>query len=95
MATSRTTNSTAKEKSSKPIPRKFVLSVQAERFYKGLRYHWMVCLEHDPEQLISWGHAPTQQLAEAAGQLEISDLIAGLSQGGQVVNNMKPANRWR
>lgn len=77
------------------IERKFVLSYQAERFYKGVRYHWMVCLEHDPTQLVSWGHAPTQQMAEAAGKVEISDLMAGISQGGQVVSNVKSFTRRR
>jgi hypothetical protein len=75
--------------------RKFVLSFQAERFYKGVRYHWMVCLENDPTQLISWGHAPTQQQAESAGQTEISDLLSGLSQGGQVVSTLKTFTRRR
>jgi hypothetical protein len=75
--------------------RKFILSFQAERFYKGVRYHWMVCLEKDPSQLVSWGHAPTQQMAEAAGQVEINDLLAGLSQGGQVVSTMKSFTRRR
>ena len=73
--------------------RKFVLSFQAERFYKGVRYHWMVCLEEDPTQLVSWGHAPTQQMAEAAGKVEISDLLAGISQGGQVVSTIKSFTR--
>ena len=75
--------------------RKFVLSFQAERFYKGVRYHWMVCLEEDPSQLISWGHAPTQQQAEAAGQVEIADLLSGISQGGQVVSTLKTFTRRR
>jgi hypothetical protein len=75
--------------------RKFVLSFQAERFYKGVRYHWMVCLENDPTQLISWGHAPSQQLAESAGQVEISDLLSGISTGGQVVSNIKAFSRRR
>jgi hypothetical protein len=92
MATSKTNTvrSSAKEISS---VRKFVLSFQAERFYKGVRYHWMVCLEEDPTQLVSWGHAPTQQMAEAAGKVEISDLLAGISQGGQVVSTVKSFTR--
>ena len=82
------------QKSTQP-GRKFVLSFQAERFYKGVRYHWMVCLEDEPGQLISWGHAPTQQQAEAAGQVEIADLLSGISQGGQVVSTMKTFTRRR
>lgn len=94
MATSKTNTirpiATPKEATS---ARKFVLSFQAERFYKGVRYHWMVCLEEDPTQLVSWGHAPSQQMAEAAGNVEISDLLSGISQGGQVVSNVKSFTR--
>ena len=75
--------------------RKFVLSFQSERFYKGVRYHWMVCLDNDPNQLVSWGHAPSQQMAEQAGQVEITDLLSGLSSGGQVVSNVKAFSRRR
>jgi hypothetical protein len=45
--------------------------------------------------LISWGHAPTQQQAEAAGQTEIADLLSGISQGGQVVSTLKTFTRRR
>ena len=62
----------------------YVLSGQAERFYKDVRYHWMVCCEHKPDELVSWGHAPTQELAEAAARNEVKDLSSGLSHGGRV-----------
>ena len=94
MATTRTSTARlAKPTKIADSDRKFVLSFQAERFYKGVRYHWMVCLEEDPTQLVSWGHAPTQQMAEAAGKVEISDLLSGLSQGGQVMSNVKSFTR--
>ena len=44
----------------------------------------MVCKEDNPEELVSWGHNPTQQLAEAAAQHEVNDLSSGLSRGGRV-----------
>src|SRR6266542_3186439 len=62
----------------------YVLSFQAERFYKYVRYHWMVCCEHKPDELVSWGHAPTQELAEAAARNEVKDLSSGLSHRGRV-----------
>ena len=97
MALTKTTtpNAGSLPKTAKDAGKKFVLSFQAERFYKGVRYHWMVCLEQDPSQLISWGHAPTQQQAESAGQVEINDLLSGISQGGQVVSTLKTFTRRR
>ena len=64
----------------------YVLSFQSETFHKQTRYHWMVCGAQSPDELVSWGHAPTQELAEAAARGEVNDLSSGLSQGGQVTS---------
>jgi hypothetical protein len=37
-----------------------------------------------PDVLVSWGHAPTQELAEQAAQNELKDLSSWLSKGGRV-----------
>ena len=63
---------------------RYVVSFQLEPFYKGRRYHWMICSSMIPDELVSWGHAPTQELAEQAAQNEIKDLSSCLSKGGQI-----------
>lgn len=50
------------------------LSFEAERFYRGCRYHWMICSVHNPEELVSWGHAPTRQMAEMAADIAVANL---------------------
>ncbi len=65
---------------------RYVSSFQAMRFYKERRYHWMICRRHRPSELVSWGHADTQELAEAAARKEVKDLSSGLSKGGRVVS---------
>lgn len=95
MATSKAIHNPVTPAAVNYVGRKFVLSFQSERFYKGVRYHWMVCLDNDPNQLVSWGHAPSQQMAEQAGQIEITDLLSGLSTGGQVVSTVKAFSRRR
>jgi len=64
----------------------YVGSFQVQHFRKGRRYHWMICREHNPDELVSWGHALTQELAEAAARQELTDLSSGLTQGGQVAS---------
>ena len=63
---------------------RYVFSIQAEHFHRTVRYHWTICSEQDPNRLVSWGHAPSQELAEAAAQDEIKDLSSGLTTGGRV-----------
>ena len=65
----------------------YMLQLQAEpsRFRKGLRYHWMVYRAQKPDELVSWGYATTQQLAELEARNEIQDLNSGLTQGGRVI----------
>ncbi len=62
----------------------YVVSIQAQSFRKKTRYHWMICWEKNPDELVSWGHAPTQELAEAEARNEVRDLTSGLTQGGRV-----------
>jgi hypothetical protein len=64
----------------------YVVSFQAEPFHQGTRYHWMICSEESPDELVSWGHAPTQQLAEGAAHDELNKLASGLTQGGRVIS---------
>lgn len=70
----------------KHLSDQYVPSFQAERYHRTVRYHWMVCCERSPEQLVSWGHAPTQETAEAAARAEVADLISGVSRGGQAIS---------
>ena len=74
----------------KQTPSAYVMSFQAEPFYKGRRYHWMICRAQNPEELVSWGHEPTRVLAEAAAEKEFQDLSSGVTRGGQVTSTIKP-----
>lgn len=64
----------------------YVLSFQAETFHQHKRYHWMICGAQNPDELVSWGHSPTQELAAVAARDEVNDLSSGLSQGGQMTS---------
>ena len=66
---------------------RYVVSFQAVRFYKGVRYHWMICFERKPDELVAWGHALTQELAETAAR--VGHLYSGLTKGGQVASTTK------
>jgi hypothetical protein len=65
---------------------RYIPSFQVERFFKGVRHHWMICREHKLDELVAWGHAPTQELAEEAARNEVQDLVSGISKGGRVPN---------
>jgi hypothetical protein len=69
----------------------YVVSFQAEPFHQGTRYHWMICGAQNPDELVSWGYAPTQELAERAAQNEIKDLSSGRTQGGRITSPNKSA----
>ena len=72
----------------------YLLEFQAEPslFHKGVRrYHWIISLAHKPDELVSWGYAPTPELAELASHNEVKDLDSGLSRGGQVPKTRKVA----
>ena len=71
-----------------PVGR-YVVSFQAEPFHKGTRYHWMVCRAQNPNELVSWGYAPTQAMAEKAAQNAVKDLSSGLTPGGRVTGGGK------
>ena len=83
----------------KQISSPYVISFQAEPSYRGRRHHWMICRAQNPEELVSWGHEPSRELAEAAAGKELQDLSAGVTQGGQVTTTIKPFTRhavdWR
>ena len=66
---------------------RYVVSFQAEPFYKGKRYYWMICWAQNPDELVSWGHAPKQELAEMAARNEVNSLYSGLTQGGRVTTS--------
>ena len=70
--------------------RQYVISFQVEPFHQETRYHWMICQAQNPETLVSWGHATTQQLAEEEAQNELKDLASGLTQGGRVTSKSDP-----
>lgn len=58
----------------------YVLSFDAERVYRGSRYHWMICSVQNPDELVSWGYAPTRELAETAASSAVKQLQAGLAE---------------
>jgi hypothetical protein len=68
---------------------RYVVSFQAQPFHNGTRYHWMICRARHPDELVSWGHASTQKLAEKAAQNEVKDLSSGRTQGGRVISTDK------
>jgi uncharacterized protein YceH (UPF0502 family) len=65
---------------------RYVVSIQSEAIRKKTRYHWMICRDNNPDELISWGHAPSQELAEAEARHEVDELTAGVTQGGRVAS---------
>ena len=69
----------------------YVVSFQAEPFYKRRRYHWIICRAQNLDELVSWGHAATQELAAKAAQNQVKDLSSGLTQGGRVTGTSKSA----
>ena len=62
----------------------YILSFEAERFYRGCRYHWTIRSVQKPDELVSWGFAPTRELAETASANEVSKLESGSSETGRV-----------
>jgi hypothetical protein len=72
------------------IANAYVVSFDVEPYHQGTRYHWMICRSQKPDELVSWGHAPTRELAESAAEKEVEDLSSGRTEGGQSVNSVKP-----
>jgi hypothetical protein len=68
----------------------YIVSFEAESVryrqhrHKRIRQYWMICLAKSPDKLVSWGHAPTHELAESEARKELNDLLSGLTQGGHV-----------
>jgi len=61
----------------------YILSFEAQPFYQGRRFHWMICSVQNPDELVSWGYAPTRALAEMAAEREIGRLQSDLSTSGR------------
>jgi hypothetical protein len=74
-------------------PSPYVISFQVEPFHRGRRHHWMICRVQNLEELVSWGHEPTHELAEAAAGKELQELSTGVTEGGQVTTTIKPFTR--
>jgi len=69
----------------------YVVSFETEPIRKKVtRHHWMICLVQDPDQLVSWGHAPTHALAETEARNEVENLSSGQTQGGHVTSKIMP-----
>ena len=69
----------------------YVLSFELESLRnKQKRHHWMICSAKNPDQLVSWGHAPSLALAEIEAQSEVENLSSGQTQGGNVASKIKP-----
>lgn len=64
----------------------YVLSFESQRFYRSCRYHWIICSVQNPDELVSWGYAPTLALAKVAADSEINKLELGLSETGRVTH---------
>ena len=62
----------------------YVLSFEAERVYRGCRYYWTICSVENRDELVSWGFAPTRELAETAAGSEVNKLESGVSKTGRV-----------
>jgi L-alanine-DL-glutamate epimerase-like enolase superfamily enzyme len=69
---------------------RYVLTFESEpvrnrqQRHQQKRHHWMICLAKSPDELVSWGHAPTHELAESEARKELKDLLSGLTQGRHV-----------
>jgi hypothetical protein len=67
----------------------YVSSFQSARYFRGCRFHWMICSEQNPDELVSWGYAPTLELAKTAADSEINKLELGLSETGRVTGRSR------
>ena len=68
----------------------YIVTFDVEPYHQGVRHHWMICRAQSPDELVSWGHAPTRELAESAAERELEDLSSGRSDGGHAVTTAKP-----
>jgi hypothetical protein len=67
----------------------YIVSFDVEPYHQGTRYHWMICRSQKPDELVSWGHAPTREMAESAAERELQDLSSGRTEGGKAVSPVK------
>ncbi len=70
--------------------KRYLVSFQAEPFHRYVRHHWTICEAQKPEELVSWGHAPTRELAETAAQKEVQNLTSGATAGGKAPAGARP-----
>jgi hypothetical protein len=79
---------------SRPDVDGYLLSFEVDNLSRRrTRHHWMICSADSPNQLLSWGHAPTTELAETDAKSEMDSLSSGLTQGGQVKRTVMPFSR--
>lgn len=79
----------------KQSQKSYVVSIQTEHIRQGPRYHWMICGADNPDELVSWGYAPTLEQAQTAAQNEVLDLSAGRTKGGRVTSTITEFTRRR
>jgi hypothetical protein len=74
----------------------YVLSFDSESVrHRQQRHHWMICLAKSPDTLVSWGYAPTHELAESEARKELNDLLLGLTHDGHVSRQHYAIHRVR
>ena len=72
----------------------FVLSYEEQSLVnKKKRFHWMICLSKQPDFLLSWGYAPTYQVAEHEAKNELESLVSGVAPSGRVASTVTPFTR--
>jgi hypothetical protein len=72
----------------------YTVSFQHEPFRQGTRHYWLICRDQQPNEMVSWGYAPTVEMAQEAARKELEDLSSGESQGGQASCSVKPSTNW-
>src|ERR1039458_7339125 len=70
----------------------FVISIESQRFYRGWRYYWIICAARNPDELVSWGHAPMLELAKMAAENAVMKLESGFPKTSRVTR-LRPAPR--
>lgn len=60
----------------------FVVTFESDRFYQNRRCYWMICAAQNPDELVSWGHAPTRELAETVAVTQVENLFSGPAKTG-------------
>jgi hypothetical protein len=75
----------------KKAVKSYVVSFEMERIRpKAMRHHWLICSVQNPDRLVSWGHAPTQAMAETEAQNELKALSSGVTLGGHATSKITP-----